>query len=573
MAAISNHDLRKKLDLRFASLAADRKCRERPNEEVARFSQRWLSPYVSGRRESTNRGNTTSGGYANNRLYNAKALIAHRTLTAGMSSGLSSPSQPWFKFAPSDPDMRVNHAVKEWCDEVTNVVSRFLYSTNIYPAMTQGYGELGNFGSEATLFVPHLEYGAVAFPLTWGEYWIGADDGLRISQLYRDCTMTVAQAVAKFGLEKLSKEVQDNYKAERLMAPVAIRNAIEPNTDRVYGKIDRTNKPFRSVYWEVNAPCGYGEGGILAFEGFDRKPFATPRWATMGMDAYATGPGFDALPESMKLQLQEIRLQGAMDYTVKPPLQAPITARNDMMNLIPGSISFTSAQDMNNGARPVWEVPAAAIPNIAGDIQRTEKSIDDAYFTPLFNIFEGITGTQPRTAEEIARRHEERLALLGPVVDRVQNEKLSVIVLQAFSICSDLGMLPPVPDDLDGQPISIEFVSVLAQAQRLIGLGSLERAAGFIGNLAGVKPEVLDVMDADDMAREYWDRVGAPQKAIRSLEDVAAIRDQRAQQAAAAQAAAAAPALRDVAQGAELLSRTDVNGSSLLNRLLPQPGA
>ena len=579
MAAITMKALREKLEQNRTGLAAHRKPWEQGNEEVARFTLRYLSPYVSGRRGGTRTGTVgadrsvprTTGGMANNRLYNSHALRAHRTLSNGMSSGMSSPSQQWFKYE-SDSETNGYQSAKEWLDTCTTVVTDFLASTNIYHAMQSGYRENALYGSEAGLFVPHWKYGAVAYPLTWGEYWMGSDDGMRIDTLYRHSPMTVGQAVSRFGKEKLSKTVVENFDKGKIHDIVPIMHAIEPNEERLYGKIDKTNKPFRSIYWEAGADSVKDDAGILAFEGFDRKPFYTPRWETEGLNAYGTGPGFDVLPDARKLQLQEMRLQAAMDYLTRPALSAPVGSMESGQGLIPGSITFSAATDLTARPQPIWEMPYQAVSVIGQDIDtRTARAISEGFYEPLFMAITQMQGVQPRNIEEIARRHEEQLSQLGPVVDRVQVEKLSVIVMQAFDMCAKLGMLPPVPDELQGREIKIKFTSVLAQAQRMIGLAGIERAVGFAGNLAASVPTIIDNIDFDDLVREYWERVGVPAKTLRSMEDVMADRQAREQQAQSERMAAMAPALKDVASGAELLSKTDVGGRSLLEGFL-QPG-
>jgi hypothetical protein len=580
MAAITSKDLREKLEQNRTGLAAHRKPWEAGNEEVARFTLRFLSPYVSGQSGRTrqqgngrqgNGPNGSTGGMANNRLFNSQALRSHRVLSNGMSSGMSSPSQQWFKYE-SDTETNSYQSVKEWLDTCTTVVTDFLASTNIYQAMQSGYKENALYGSEAGLFVPHWKYGAVAYPLTWGEYWIGGDDGMRIDTLYRHAPMTVGQAVSRFGKDKLSQKVRDAYDKNKIQDIVPIMHAIEPNEERLYGKIDKTNKPFRSIYWEAGEDSVKGDAGILSFEGFDRKPFYTPRWETEGLNAYGTGPGFDVLPDARKIQLQEMRLQAAMDYLTRPALSAPVGSMESGQGLIPGSINFSAATDMGSRPQPIWEMNPQSVTVIANDIdQRTSRAISEGYYEPLFMAITQMQGVQPRNIEEIARRHEEQLSQLGPVVDRVQVEKLSVIVMQAFDMCAKLGMLPPVPDELQGREIKIKFTSVLAQAQRMIGLAGIERAVGFAGNLAGSVPTILDNIDFDDLVREYWERVGVPAKTLRSIDDVQSDRQARAQQEQSERMAAMAPALKDVAQGAELLSKTDVGGSSLLEGFL-QPG-
>lgn len=573
----SDVQIRKDADRRRKGLAGLREPWEEGNAEVARFTQRFLSGYVAdrGSRSRLDSGQKVrASGKANNRLYNSRAVWASGVLANGMSSGMSSPSQPWFKFQASDPGLRINQAAKEWCDDVTEVVTRFMHGTNIYQAMQQGYGELGNFGVEAGLLTSHYQYGAVAYPLTWGEYWLGSDDGLRVNTLARDCSsMTVGQAVETWGKEKLHGASRRLADKEKWDAQIPIMHIIEPNTEREFGKIDQINKPYRSVYWQPDvSEADKDRAGILDVSGFDRKPFYTPRWQTVGMDPYGYGPGFIALPESRKAQLQEVRYQASMDYGVRPPLLMASHLRNNQANLNPSGITFASAQDMQNAAMPIWTVEPQTMNFIAQDIvQRTEPAIDRSFFTQLFMAISGMPGVQPRTVEEIVKRYEEQLSQLGPVVERVSTEKLSVIVMQFFAICSDLGMIPPVPDSLDGQEIQLKFTGVLAQAQERVGLSSIEQAIGFAGNVAGVRPDILDNIDFDETLRLYWERMGVPAKTLRAMEDVESVRQSRAQQEQQAQMAAMMPAVKDGADAAQLLSQTDVAGRPLLDAMM-QPG-
>jgi len=131
-------------------------------------------------------------------------------------------------------------------------------------------------------------------------------------------------------------------------------------------------------------------------------------------------------------------------------------------------------------------------------------------------------------------------------------------------------MLPPPPDVIreNQSEIKVEFVSILTQMQRMVGLGQIERTASFVGNLAAVFPEGVDKLNTDEMIDEYAERAGTPPKLIRTAEEVAKIRQQRAQQQNAAKMAEMAPAVQQGADAARLLSETDVNGQSMLDTML-----
>jgi hypothetical protein len=571
LASITDRDLREKLEKRLRGLGAVRAPWEADWRETANYTQRRHSRYISGL-TGGNRvdgaANGVASGKANSRMFNSKAHTCLRTLANGMSSGLSSPSQPWFKLKASDRELAESYEVKVWIDDVTAILYDFLAGTTIYTAMQSGYAELGRFGTEAGLMIPDFEHGAACFALQTGEYWLGQDRALRTDTLYRDASMPVHMLFDVFPEDKISPAAKRLKSQKKLDSMVPVMHAIEPNRERDHDKIDRTNMPFRSVYWEKGAD----NDGILEFGGFNTKPFWAPRWDVQGMDVYSSGVGFDMLPEARKLQLQELRYQMLMDYGARPALQSPVANRNAQANLIPGGITYSAATDMQQSIRPIWE-PNPNFMQFAGQgIDRTERTLSEISYADLFMaISQGMPGVQPRNVEEIARRHEEQLAQLGPVTDRVMVEKLGVIVMQAFAICSRQGRFPPVPEEVNGVPLNVEFVGVLAQAQKMLGLGAMERFLGFVGNMSGAFPQILDGIDADEMVEEYGERIGVPARVMRDQREVADMRAQRAQQEQMAQMAAMAPAIKDAAAGAELLSRTDVMGRPALDNIL-QPG-
>ena len=178
-----------------------------------------------------------------------------------------------------------------------------------------------------------------------------------------------------------------------------------------------------------------------------------------------------------------------------------------------------------------------------------------------------MQGIQPRNIEEIASRNEEKLTQLGPVIERVNSEKLEVAIDRTFGIMSRKGMLPPAPDALQGQPIKVDFVSILAQMQRMVGIGQIERTVSFVGNLAAQFPDAADRLNIDEIVDDYADRAGAPPKIIRSVQEAQAMRQQRAQDQQNAKMAAMAQPAQQAADAARLMSEAAQNGGMQM----PQP--
>ena len=176
-------------------------------------------------------------------------------------------------------------------------------------------------------------------------------------------------------------------------------------------------------------------------------------------------------------------------------------------------------------------------------------------------------------------RNEEKLTQLGPVVDRVNIEKLEVDIDRAYDILDRQGLIPPPPPEIANRALSINFVSILAQAQKATSNNSIERAAQFVGFLTGMYPDAAIKFDAEQAIDEFANNSSVSPKIIRSDEIVARMKEEMQQQQQQAQmaeqAAQLAPAAAQGAKAAELLSKTQVGGGgagggSMLDQMMGQ---
>jgi hypothetical protein len=152
---------------------------------------------------------------SNRAIYNSHGILAFRILASGMTSGLSSPSRPWFRLGSYDEELMDDAETRIYLSDVERLMYGFLADTNFYAAAKAGYAELGMFGTEACVMVEHPVRGAVCHPMTVGEYWIGCGDDGMPDTLYRKAYMSVHQAVQSFGLDKMSIRVRDAYNNSR----------------------------------------------------------------------------------------------------------------------------------------------------------------------------------------------------------------------------------------------------------------------------------------------------------------------------------------------------------------------
>lgn len=470
------------------------------------------------------------GQRRHNNIYDSTGTRALRVLAAGMMSGMTSPARPWFRLTTADPDLAKYAPVKVWLNDVTRTMQTIFQKSNTYRALHSMYEELGAFGTGASIILPDFKNVIHHYPLTTGEYCIATDYQGTVNTIYREFQKTVHELVGEFGYENCSKTVQNLFDRHSLDQWVTIIHAIEPRSDsaRDVRKRDAKNMPWASCYFEI----GSAEGKFLRESGFQAFPAVVPRWATAGGDIYGNSPGMEALGDIKQLQHEQIRKAQGIDYKTKPPLQAPTSMKNRDVETLPGGVTFVDAASPQGGIRTAFETNID-LSHLLADIQDVRSRITGAFYADLFLMLANNTDAR-MTATEVAERHEEKLLMLGPVLERLQNELLDPLIEMTFTRMLEAGVVPPPPPELEGQDINVDFVSMLAQAQRAVGTNSVDRFVGNLGQIATLKPDVLDKFDADKWADAYSDMLGVDPELIVGSDKVAMVRQARAEQARAA---------------------------------------
>lgn len=510
----------------------------------------------------------------NDKLINNTPTQAARTLASGLMSGLTSPARPWFRLAVPGSGRRngnLSSDVKLWLNTVEEVLREVLIRSNVYNALAHVYGDLGTYCTAAMIVEEDAEEVVRAYTLPLGSFVLMTSSRGQVNGIVREVPMTVSQLVERFGLEKCSQRVREMVERGQYDEIIEVVHAIEPNSEYIPDSPVSSNMRWRSCWYEAKENISdehfLGEGGFVEF------PVMAPRWAVTGTDTYGTGPGFDALGDAKALQLLEKRKAMVVDRITNPPMVAPMALKAGRASLLPGDITYVDRVSGGQGFEPAIVINPQAIGAIDQVIRAHEERINRAFYADLWLSMTMDERNQRATAREVAERHEEKLIALGPTLERLHDELLDKLIGRVFGICMRLGLIPPPPPELQGANIKVEYISIMAAAQRLLGVSAIERLASFVGNIAAAQPEALDKVDFDEAIDQYADDLGVNAKLLRSTDAVTQIRAQRAQAAAAKQqqelALQQGPAM---AQSAKLLSETDVNGTSALNRLLQTTG-
>jgi hypothetical protein len=552
-----------------ASVKSYNKRLESLRSERSSFIPLWrdLSDYHLAHRGRFLVADRNKGWKRNTKQINNSSRLSARTLASGMMAGITSPARPWFRLSAGDTVLDESEAVKNWLHTVQSIMYRVFSASNTYNVLHMTYAELGVFGTAAMAVYADFDNVIRCEPYTVGSYMIAVNGKNQPDTFYREYDITVTQCVDQFGIENCTNSTQMLWNNGNTEAWITVIHVVEPNSDRDHMSPMAGDKPFRSVYYEYAAGKN-NEDKFLRESGFDDMPTLMPRWDLTAGDIYATDcPGMTCLGDTKALQLAEKRKYQALDKIVNPPLQGPASMKNKVGKggLKPGEVVYNDTSGPGLASIYDFRPDIGAIQN---EISIVENRIQRGFYEDLFLMLANSDRKQI-TAREVAEKHEEKLLMLGPVLERLHTELLDPLIDRTFNILQREGVLPPPPEELADRELNVEYVSVLAQAQRLASTGSIEQLSAYVGQAAMLDPSAVHKIDVPQSIDDYAAALGVNPKIVRSDQQVADLK--AADQAAQAQAQAAAQGVA-MADTAKTMSETDTGGDNALSTIMNNAG-
>ena len=467
------------------------------------------------------------------------ATWASNVLASGLLQGMTSPSLPWIRITLDNLKEIETPAIRRWLDIVQGLIYKVLDKSNVYDALYHCYKELP-WGTGCFSILGDFEDVVRTQSYTTGEYWLGIDNKGRVNSFAREFWMGVGAIVKEFGYENCSPVIRNHFDYNQPDVWIKIRNLIEPNDTRLPMMADFMNMPIRSIYWD-NADHG---DVFLSLRGFKRFPIIAPRWETVTTDSiYGKGPGWQALGDIKQLQKTVMDKLLAQEKIHNPPVQKDASVEGHVWT-IPGGVTTSNAMNVPNaGVRATYQIQNAQLESFMNLINDIKSAINKAFYVDLFQMMAQLGDTTQRTATEIQARKQEQIMLMGPVLYRLKKELIQPLIEGIYNELSDNMMLPPAPQEISGMPIKIEYISVLAQAERAAGVNQISEIVGYIASLNEISPEAATdaarVIDWQESVREAAEDVGIPARLIKDQatvqqEEEVAMKQQQAMQAVAA---------------------------------------
>lgn len=557
--------------------------------ERSSFDQHWqeLSDWIMPQRVQFFTADRNRGDKKRSNIIDSTASFSARTLQSGLHAGLTSPARPWFKLGTPDPDLQDFGPVKEWLHVVTQRMQTVFSQTNLYNTLPIVYGDLGVFGTAAMGVVPDDRdlFRTQAFPV--GSYVLAMDQRGRVSVFMREYQRTVRQIVEQFGgpggqpaeigqaidWSRISSHVKSLWEQGSYEVAIDLVWVVAPNPEANTQRLGSKWFPFTSCYFE-RACAETQDRKLLRESGFKTFPIMAPRWDLVGEDSYGRDcPGMIALGDVKQLQIMQRKKNQAIAKIVDPPLVGPVALRTQKTSLLPGDITYVDQREGMSGLRSIHEI-GLNLEHLVGAEGQTQYRIQRAFYEDLFLMLaqsDQRGGVQPITAREVEERHEEKLLALGPVLERTNDELLDPLIDRAYDMMEREGLIPEPPDELNGVTLKVEYISIMAQAQKLVGVVGQDRFMQTILPMMEAFPETRNKVRINQIVDNYAEMLGIDPRAIVPTEEADQATAQQAKQQAAAQSAATAV---DAAKAAKTAQEIPIGqGDTVLDRVLSGVGA
>jgi len=515
-------------------------------QKRSNWEEHWqeVSNYFLTRKSDVNV-DRSKGDKRNVQVFDSSAIHSLELLSSSLHGMLTSSANRWFDLRFKEALVNEDDTAKEWLEDATDKMYLAFARSNFQQEIFEAYHDLVCFGT-ACLYIEEDTDDIIRFSSRHiKEIYISEDARGMVNCIYRRFKITAKAAVEKFGLENLSRTIQNIYK-NAPFDDVELCHVVKPREMYDSKKLDKSNMPFMSAYFEYNQDHVISQGGFREF------PYVVPRYLKASNEIYGRSPAMAALPDVKVLnKMVEIQLKAAAKQ-IDPPLLIPDDSMILPIRTAPGSLNFYRA-----GSRDRIEPLNIGANNPLGlnmEEQR-RQSIARTFHVDQLMIQENRT----MTATEVMQRNEEKMRILGPVMGRLQSELLQPLIIRVFSIMLRNNLFTQPPEILGGQEIDVEYVSPMALAQKGQELSSIMRGMEIFGSISQMSP-VMDYVNDRGLVKEIIKVLGLPAKMINSdaeVEEIKAERQaQQAEQAQMQQAMQEAQVAKDAAPMVQTLNDT-----------------
>jgi hypothetical protein len=243
----------------------------------------------------------------------------------------------------------------------------------------------------------------------------------------------------------------------------------------------------------------------------------------------------DAIIDILKLNVMSKTMLNAAQLAVEPPLMVHKKFQGKL-RMNPRGRNYYEKED-----EKITPINQGVNFAIAEDREEKVRQVIKDHFNVDFFMMLSKAAMEGRqlTVPQVMEMQGEKASVMMPTVGQMIAERLQPIIDMVDSLETDAGRMPDPPEILApfaGQGIEVDYLGPLAMAQRrLLKTQGIYQGIGALDPMLKIDPQAADLIDVDETTREILKVSGWPAKAIRTADQVQAIREARAKARAEAQ--------------------------------------
>ncbi len=427
----------------------------------------------------------------NRKIIDSTPLIALRNFSSGMMSGATSPTNRWFKTSIANADLANDYYLKNWCARQEELTREILYSSNFYQCLPEVYKQIGIFGFSAVCLSPDFENVVNFKVLPIGSYFYAKNEKGKIDtfcRVYCDSAKNIANRFPNCP-DVISQAAKEN--------PMKLFEVIHFVEENKYYRLKRLSSRF-SKY--VSAVILADKNEFLSLKGYDKFPYVVFESAiSSDIDYPQDSPGINALADVKQLMTMVKEYAKAVKKIVCPTYKGPASLKNKKLADVPGA--YIEEDENGRGITPVYEVNPRVL-ELKQEKDELKQAIKEHFYNDLFAMILS-TAEHTRTATEVNELKEEKMVLLSPLLEQIHSA-LRQILRWIYDEEIKTGILKPLKEEYQDYRFDIEFVSSLAQAQKISNISSMERFTTFVSNIANsIDPILKSKLNGEKIIEDY----------------------------------------------------------------------
>ena len=461
--------------------------------------------------------------------FNNVAARALRRSAAGLTEAMTPASLHWFRHDYLDREQREITYARDYADAVDERLGAILSKGKFYNAIHVFNTDLLCFGC-ALLYSEFSNDTVMRFscpPI--GSWAVALDDAGELAFVVHRMHFTARSLVNRFGEKVVSDRVK-SFLNDRPYEQVEVVHVVMERKGVDRRNIDKLGMPWASYWYEA-------EGGedYLSVSGYNEMPFFFTVW-TEGRGIYGVGPGDEALTDTKGVENWELYKTIGLEKTIDPPVMVPGLLKG-RVNTNPGAKNSVTGSGQGQQIAPLYQIQLGpALQLVQQEVQVVSARIEDSLMASVFASISMDSRPAQMSATEFMARKREAAQQTGPAISMYEPQVLDKVLSRAFNAAQRLGLMPEPPEGLGGNfLLNAEYLGPLSQMLRQTGSDSTRQLVTDVAAIAQLNPEILDKLDMDQVVDELARGIAAPGSVVRSDEQVAEIRQARAEQQAAMQ--------------------------------------